>query len=93
MFVDGCFWHGCPSHATIPTTHREFWQTKLARNCARDDDNNRQLAAAGWLVVRLWEHTPLSEMHSAVSTALLANGRPGWSDYLSVPSQASTPLR
>jgi DNA mismatch endonuclease (patch repair protein) len=77
VFVDGCFWHVCPIHATFPATHREFWDAKLARNRARDDANNRAMSAAGWLVVRLWEHQTISEMHSAVVTALQARGHPG----------------
>lgn len=56
VFVDGCFWHSCPQHATIPQANREFWLEKLARNRARDADTDARLAAAGWLVLRVWEH-------------------------------------
>jgi DNA mismatch endonuclease (patch repair protein) len=70
VFVDGCFWHGCPLHATWPATHREFWEVKLSRNRTRDDFNSRTLTRAGWVVLRLWEHQPLSEMYEAVLAAL-----------------------
>lgn len=56
VFVDGCFWHGCPRHGTRPSGHRAFWLKKLRANQARDRRNTRDLRAAGWRVVRLWEH-------------------------------------
>ncbi len=55
VFADGCFWHGCPRHATMPASNRAFWQAKLARNMARDREVTRRLRAAGWRVVRVWE--------------------------------------
>jgi len=55
LFVDGCFWHGCPKHATKPKNNRAFWQRKLAGNVARDALVNRTLRKAGWRVVRIWE--------------------------------------
>jgi DNA mismatch endonuclease (patch repair protein) len=56
VFVDGCFWHSCPLHRTSPRANREWWAEKLAQNRRRDEDTNRRLQAAGWLVVRIWEH-------------------------------------
>jgi DNA mismatch endonuclease (patch repair protein) len=56
VFVDGCFWHGCPEHATSPKTNGEWWGAKLARNTERDMDTDRRLTEAGWRVVRVWEH-------------------------------------
>src|SRR4051794_40647155 len=56
VFVDGCFWHSCPQHATRPRANAEFWAEKLARNRTRDRDTDRRLAEAGWTVVRVWEH-------------------------------------
>lgn len=56
VFVDGCFWHGCPLHATKPATHRAFWRQKLARNTARDRLVNRELRRRGWRVLRIWQH-------------------------------------
>lgn len=56
VYVDGCFWHGCPLHATWPAENAEFWRDKIETNRRRDEDTNRRLAEAGWLVVRIWEH-------------------------------------
>lgn len=56
VFVDGCFWHSCPDHGTTPLTNAEWWVAKLSRNVERDADTDRELADAGWLVVRVWEH-------------------------------------
>ena len=55
-FSDGCWWHGCPLHATIPKANAEWWRDKLAKNVERDRDTDRRLADAGWAVVRVWEH-------------------------------------
>ena len=56
MFVDGCFWHGCPKHGTQPKTNASFWRKKIATNKARDRKVNRLLRAKGWKVARVWEH-------------------------------------
>ena len=56
VFVDGCFWHGCPRHGTMPAGNRAFWQAKLARNAERDRAVTRALRKAGWKVLRIWEH-------------------------------------
>jgi DNA mismatch endonuclease, patch repair protein len=58
VFVDGCYWHGCPQHGTQPRTNSEYWQAKIARNQARDVRVSRALRAAGWAVIRVWEHDP-----------------------------------
>jgi DNA mismatch endonuclease (patch repair protein) len=55
IFVDGCFWHGCPKHATKPANNKDFWKKKLAGNKKRDRVVNRTLRRAGWRVVRIWE--------------------------------------
>jgi DNA mismatch endonuclease (patch repair protein) len=55
VFVDGCFWHGCPRHATKPANRAEWWAAKLDRNAQRDRDVTRALRKAGWRVVRVWE--------------------------------------
>ena len=57
VFVDGCFWHGCPKHATWPANRAAWWRRKLEGNKARDRKVNRALQRAGWRVVRIWEHT------------------------------------
>ncbi|HVF74113.1 MAG TPA: DNA mismatch endonuclease Vsr [Acidimicrobiales bacterium] len=56
VFVDGCFWHCCPEHATSPKANGAWWAAKLARNVERDRETDQRLAAAGWRVVRVWEH-------------------------------------
>jgi DNA mismatch endonuclease (patch repair protein) len=56
VFVDGCFWHGCPAHGTAPKTNAEYWAPKLQRNRARDRLVSAALGDAGWVVIRIWEH-------------------------------------
>ena len=56
VFVDGCFWHGCPKHATQPKTNATFWRDKITGNKARDRRVNRTLSATGWTVLRVWQH-------------------------------------
>ena len=56
VFVDGCFWHACPRHGTMPAGNRAFWKAKLARNSERDRLVSRALRKAGWTVLRIWEH-------------------------------------
>ena len=56
VYVDGCFWHGCPDHGTRATTNREYWDKKIADNKARDVRITAALEADGWTVLRFWEH-------------------------------------
>jgi DNA mismatch endonuclease (patch repair protein) len=56
VFVDGCYWHGCPKHYTRPKSNRKFWDAKIARNRRRDREVGRLLLAKGWRVLRIWEH-------------------------------------
>lgn len=56
VFVDGCFWHGCPEHGTQPRANSEWWRTKLTANKARDQDTDGLLQEAGWRSIRIWEH-------------------------------------
>ncbi len=56
VFVDGCFWHGCPRHGTLPKGNARFWREKIARNRERDREVNRELRRRGWRVLRIWEH-------------------------------------
>jgi DNA mismatch endonuclease (patch repair protein) len=56
IFVDGCFWHGCPKHATKPKNNRTFWHRKLSANKTRDQLVNQSLRRVGWRVLRIWEH-------------------------------------
>lgn len=56
VFVDGCFWHGCPEHGTWPRANEQFWRAKILANIERDADTNQRLRDHGWLVIRVWEH-------------------------------------
>lgn len=56
VYVDGCFWHGCPEHGTMPKANAEFWRQKLEKNKARDATTVAKLRERGWTVVRIWEH-------------------------------------
>lgn len=56
VFVDGCFWHGCPEHATWPKANEAFWREKIETNRQRDRDTDERLRTLGWEVIRVWEH-------------------------------------
>jgi DNA mismatch endonuclease (patch repair protein) len=71
VFVNGCFWHACPDHATWPVANATFWTPKIEGNRARDLKNDRLLSDSGWTVVRLWEHQPIEEMVEAVNDATI----------------------
>ncbi|GAA2509853.1 very short patch repair endonuclease [Pilimelia columellifera] len=58
VFVDGCFWHACPTHHRMPSDPTGYWKQKIARNVARDAAVDAELRAAGWKVIRVWEHVP-----------------------------------
>jgi DNA mismatch endonuclease (patch repair protein) len=61
VFVDGCFWHMCPQHATAPKANADWWREKLERNRQRDRDTDRLLLGQDWLPVRVWEHEDMAE--------------------------------
>ena len=75
VFVDGCFWHACPDHGSQPKNNEWYWSPKLARNVERDRAADAALAQAGWIVVRLWEHVPVTEAVALV-TAAVGDPRP-----------------
>ena len=77
VFVDGCFWHVCPEHGRAPTVNEWYWAPKLRRNVERDRVADAALTAAGWRVVRIWEHVPLADAVEAVVTALRGNDSAG----------------
>lgn len=56
VYVDGCFWHSCPQHATFPKNNAQWWADKLAKNVSRDRDTDARLIRSGWTVLRIWEH-------------------------------------
>lgn len=75
VFVDGCFWHACPIHGTMPANNQMWWTEKLRRNVARDRETDGLLAAAGWTVLRFWEHAVIEEAADVVEKA--ARSMPG----------------
>jgi DNA mismatch endonuclease, patch repair protein len=76
VFVDGCFWHACPDHGGKPANNTWYWEPKLRRNVERDRAADAALTAAGWDVVRVWEHETLDDAVTAV-VAALARSQPG----------------
>lgn len=56
VLLDGCFWHGCPIHATSPKSNADWWRAKLERNVMRNQETTEHLSALGWVVLRFWEH-------------------------------------
>jgi DNA mismatch endonuclease (patch repair protein) len=74
VFVDGCYWHGCPEHFSPPRTNGTYWDAKIARNRERDGIIDADLAGAGWTVVRIWEHEDANIAAAQVVAAVRANG-------------------
>jgi DNA mismatch endonuclease (patch repair protein) len=72
IFVDGCFWHGCPIHSHLPKSHKDYWHPKLKRNIERDKAKNSRLERDGWKVLRFWEHelTNTEEVARKIQNAL-----------------------
>ena len=78
VFVDGCFWHGCPRHCRMPQANRRYWKHKIALNTARDRRVTRLLRGRGWQVVRVWGHALSSPdaVASRISSCLSAGPKP-----------------
>lgn len=72
VFVDGCYWHGCPTHGRLPASNSEWWRQKIERNRSRDQRANASLQAAGWEVVRVWEHEDPAEAADRIQAAVAA---------------------
>ena len=70
VFVDGCFWHGCPEHASWPKSNAAWWRAKIEKNHGRDVKTTRSLTEAGWLVIRIWEHEAPQCAADRVETAV-----------------------
>jgi DNA mismatch endonuclease, patch repair protein len=70
VFMDGCFWHGCPKHHTVASTNAEYWAEKVRRNRERDAETDRLLKESGWLSVRVWEHDDLLEAAARIRDAV-----------------------
>lgn len=76
VFVDGCFWHGCPQHATWPKHNAEFWRQKIEANRQRDADTNARLRDGGWMVLRIWEHeSPVDASKPVIRLVAAARSR------------------
>lgn len=88
VFVDGCYWHVCPQHATWPKASAEWWRAKLEANVRRDRDTDARLADAGWTVVRVWEHESPAEAADRIADAI---GRTGAAPRAPRPSRAGRP--
>ena len=74
--VDGCFWHGCPEHGTVPSRNSEWWQWKIAKNQARDRDTDEKLEALGWTVIHIWEHEDSGNAARLVAASITDSGEP-----------------
>jgi DNA mismatch endonuclease (patch repair protein) len=70
VFVDGCFWHGCPEHHRPANRNAEFWAAKIEGNKARDADTDARLRQAGWRVIRIWEHVPPTEAATEINVVV-----------------------
>ncbi|MED5812899.1 very short patch repair endonuclease [Mycolicibacterium sp. 050232] len=70
IFIDGCFWHGCPDHGTRPKANEAWWGRKLDGNIERDRRTDAELTARGWTVLRFWEHEPPSDVADTICAKL-----------------------
>lgn len=76
IFIDGCFWHGCPEHATWPKQNAEFWRQKIEANRARDADTNSRLLNVGWTILRFWGHeSPIEAAETVARTVAMAKAK------------------
>lgn len=66
VYLDGCFWHGCPIHHSVAVTNAQFWADKVRHNRARDDETDRELVNAGWIALRFWEHEDVQQAAARV---------------------------
>lgn len=71
VLLDGCFWHGCPTHGTWPKNNAAWWREKIEANTARDRDTDRRLTDAGWHVLRIWEHEPIEVAADLIEALVL----------------------
>lgn len=74
VFVDGCFWHGCPVHASLPKSNAQFWRDKIEATRARDADTDRRLSASGWRVIRVWAHERVGEAAERIENVVRGGG-------------------
>ena len=91
VFIDGCFWHGCPQHYVAPKSHAEYWSPKIAANRARDAQTTAQLQADRWTVLRFWEHEDPEEVAQQVADAVAAALAPPGAQPLAPPAWQTPP--
>ena len=72
IFIDSCFWHGCPAHLRMPSSNLDYWQAKIARNKRRDKAATKELKASGWTVLRFWEHSIRNNLEFCISKVMVA---------------------
>jgi DNA mismatch endonuclease, patch repair protein len=75
IFLDGCFWHGCPLHASWPKANAAWWREKIEANRRRDRDTDQRLAAEGWTVIRVWGHEPIADAVDRISQLIAAGSQ------------------
>lgn len=75
VFLDGCFWHGCPEHGTTPRVNQTYWLPKLEGNVRRDRSNDRRLQGAQWHVIRIWEHVGTVAAADEIEEAVISRRR------------------
>ena len=75
VFLDGCFWHGCPDHHTVAATNASFWAEKVESTRSRDRETDRRLADAGWTSIRVWEHEDPVEAAQRIQAVVRGRGR------------------
>ena len=75
VFIDGCFWHGCPEHRSYPKRNADYWEEKIELNQTRDADTTARLADEGWTVIRVWEHESPSQAADRIEAAVRASRR------------------
>ena len=80
VFLDGCFWHSCPQHASRPTANEEWWREKLEANVERDHRHDRELSAASWVVCRFWEHEDADAVAAEIERVVV--DRRGSSEFI-----------
>lgn len=76
VFIDGCFWHGCPQHYVAPKSHPEYWGPKIEANAARDAQTTRQLEDLGWTVLRFWEHEDPQDVADRIEAVIAQRTAP-----------------
>lgn len=96
VFVDGCYWHGCPVHFTLPKAHSDYWREKIATNRLRDTETNSLLEERGWTILRFWSHEPPVTVADQIEVTVRGTIRsPDWRGAIAsatsgFPSQSQT---